>query len=603
MLADGDAPGHSNGSLAARSNGSAALESPHAAVSGVTNGTHKAAPSTNGSAAGDKNNPPVAAVPQPPTYYGHNREEVTRILIQALSDMGYQAAAESVSRDSGFDLESPTVAAFRAAVLDGSWAEAEKLLAGASMSEGRRGSGNGLVLAAGSDRNVMKFRLRQQKFLELLEHRDTSRALTVLRGELTPLYQDTSKLHFLSSLLMCRSAEDLMAKANWDGAGGQSRRQLLSDLSRCISPSVMLPEHRLAVLLEQVKQKQIDTCLYHTAASSPSLYSNHHCDRRNFPSEVALELGDLAGEAWQVQFSHDGSKIAASGSRENVVIWDTTTFALLNVLPDHEFGVGNLSWSPDDSMIVTCAQDKYARLWDAKTGSLRKKIRRFEEPVSGCVWSSDSTTFVLGTLEKKHSLCTFNVHDGDCIEWEKNHRVQDLCGSPDGRWLVAVEDTHNIHVYNAATRELEYHMDMGARPTSVRISQDSRHLLVNKEDGEAQLIDLATRSAVQKFSGHTGGRFMIRSALGGANESFVVSGSDDGNILIWHKNIGAVVERLPGHTPRCNAVCWNPADPCMLASCGDDGRVKIWTNKTRAVELRSRRAKPSNGWRSSNDEV
>lgn len=121
-------------------------------------------------------------------------------------------------------------------------------------------------------------------------------------------------------------------------------------------------------------------------------------------------------------------------------------------------------------------------------------------------------------------------------------------------------------------------MDLKALPTSVSISADSKHLLVNKRDGEALLIDLNTKTSVQKFLGHTGGNYLIRSAFGGANESFVVSGSEDGNILIWHKNIGAAVERLPGHLPRCNAVAWNPADPCMLASCGDDHRVKMYVH-------------------------
>ncbi|PHH71751.1 hypothetical protein CDD80_5011 [Ophiocordyceps camponoti-rufipedis] len=584
MPADADASGHSNGHPSARSNGS------------VINGAHKAATngsSSSSSSATDSHHPP-ASEPKPSTYYGHDREELTRILIQALADMGYRAAAESVSRDSGFDLESPTVAAFRSAVLQGSWIEAEKLLSGASMMDGR--GGNGLVLAASSDRNVMKFWLRQQKFLELLEQRDTSRALTVLRTELTPLYQDTNNLHFLSSLLMCRSAEDLMAKANWDGAGGLSRRQLLSKLSGCVSPSVMLPEHRLAVLLDQVKQRQIDTCLYHTAIMPPSLYSDHFCDKRNFPSEMAIELTDLMGEAWQVQFSNDGSKLAAGGARESVMIWETEKFTRVKALAGHSVGVGNIAWSPDDSMIVTCSQDKTARLWDAQTGDMRKEIRKFNEPVSSCVWSADSSSFVLGTLDKVHGLCSFNVRDEVCIEWDKKHRVQDICGSRDGRWLVAVDDTTNIYVYKAATRELEYQLDVRSRPTSVSMSQDSRHLLVNKKDGEAQLIDLESRQSVQKFVGNVGSEFMIRGALGGANESFVASGSEEGYVYIWHKTMGLAVERLEGHLPRCNSVCWNPTDPCMLASCGDDGVVRIWTNKAKVLELRASQSQPkSNG--------
>lgn len=49
----------------------------------------------------------------------------------------------------------------------------------------------------------------------------------------------------------------------------------------------------------------------------------------------------------------------------------------------------------------------------------------------------------------------------------------------------------------------------------------------------------------------------------------------DGYISIWHKLTGIPVRRLSAHEPRCNAVSWNPADPCMLASCGDDGKIKM----------------------------
>lgn len=154
------------------------------------------------------------------------------------------------------------------------------------------------------------------------------------------------------------------------------------------------------------------------------------------------------------------------------------------------------------------------------------KLERFEEPASGCVWAADSKTFVTGSLDKQHGLRTWSISGEMMCEWGKKHRVQDICGSPDGHWLVAVDDEQKIHVYNAFTRELEYEMEVKSRPTCVSISEDSRHLLLNKKDGELQLIDLVNRTSVQKFLGHTGGDFIIRSAFGGANESFVVSGSE-----------------------------------------------------------------------------
>ena len=169
------------------------------AVSKPPNGSQKAMPDVNASAT--TNGHTEKTKRQSSAYFGHDREEVTRLLIQALSDLGYNATAGALVQESGFDLESPTVAAFRNAVLQGEWADAETLLFGHPPSSEEEDIGinsNGLVLAEGAEKDVMRFWLRQQKFLELLEARDTGRALTVLRSELTPVYQNVHKLHFLS---------------------------------------------------------------------------------------------------------------------------------------------------------------------------------------------------------------------------------------------------------------------------------------------------------------------------------------------------------------------------------------------------------------------
>jgi hypothetical protein len=89
-----------------------------------------------------------------------------------------------------------------------------------------------------------------------------------------------------------------------------------------------------------------------------------------------------------------------------------------------------------------------------------------------------------------------------------------------------MDEQKHLHIYNFITRELEYEMELKAQPTSVTISQDSRFLLINKINSEAQLIEIASRELIQKYTGHSGGEYLIRSAFGGANESFVISGSE-----------------------------------------------------------------------------
>lgn len=183
------------------------------------------------------------------------------------------------------------------------------------------------------------------------------------------------------SLIVCQSAEDLRSQATWDGARGRSRQQLLSELSsmdyQChtraktnsaciesISPSVMIPDHRLAVLLDQAKQSQIAKCLYHNPTSRPSLFSDHMCDRSQFPLCTVLELSESVGEVWCIEFSHDGTMLAASGEDPTVIIYDTKDFRVRHKLADHNGFVAYVAWSPDDTKLITCSHDNIARVWD-----------------------------------------------------------------------------------------------------------------------------------------------------------------------------------------------------------------------------------------------
>lgn len=184
--------------------------------------------------------------------------------------------------------------------------------------------------------------------------------------------------------------DTVKSAARWDGAKGKSRELLLQELSSMkmfrtaiilakhptgsISPSVMIPQHRLAVLLNQVKQNQISRCLYHNPSSSPSLFADHMCDRSQFPLRTILELNQNAGEVWAMEFSHDGRRLAASGQATDVLIYDTSMFQVLYRLTDHTDHVAYLAWSPDDSKIITCSHDKTARVWDALVSRLSKVL-------------------------------------------------------------------------------------------------------------------------------------------------------------------------------------------------------------------------------------
>lgn len=574
-----------------------------------TNGSSQngSSPHANGSALGETSNGhhpnghsdgTVAGMGGEELYYGvHNREEVTRILLQALSDLGYGTAAQQLSKESGYALEVPSVAAFRAAVLSGRWSQSETLLLGSDTSSedggvlvshervessrrksrmegvssastnGHSSSSSGLPLAAGADTTRLRFLLRQQKYLELLERRNLTAALSVLRTELTPLKTDINRLHFLSSLVMCPTAGDLRAQAEWDGAKGQSRQHLLSEISGSISPSVMIPEHRLGALLSAVQDEQVMNCRYHNTTAQPSLYVDHQCSSDDFPLQTVMQLENHENQVWVLDFSPDGTMLATAGQDGVVCVYDTVRWRLKHEFREHRnpfstssshdgsdsmFGVTHLAFSPDSQYLLSCSMTKDFVVTNVKTGARVADAHHFDQPVTSAAWLPNSESFVVGSQSSERPLGLYSlrsagasgssptliedlVHSWRDSAWEGSSRhshaplrISGVAINPSGTRLAASTDDSRIKIFSLESADQYRQLDdwaMDSNIHSVNFSKDGE-LLVSMRPGRIFTMDIETGDVVSTYEGSTQKEFVIRSAFGGAGESFVISGSE-----------------------------------------------------------------------------
>ncbi|KAL5529369.1 hypothetical protein ACEPAG_5354 [Sanghuangporus baumii] len=538
-----------------------------------------------------------------------DRQEFVRLVIQSLRDVGYLESASTLEAESGYQMEAPGVSQFRSCILNGRWADAESSLPSLGVNDEE-------------SLRVSRFLISQQKYLELLELQSVNAALHVLRNELAPLNVDVDELHSLSSLIMCSNAEDLRQRAKWDGAAGTSRRTLLSSLQRFISPSIMMPQRRFAALIEQAFAYQRMNCLYHNTPYAPesfSLYTDHRCSREDFPLLTTNILKEHDDEVWNIKWSHDGQYLASASRDKSAFIWligkeiepNVRECALEKKLRDHNDPVGCLAWSPNDTVLLT-STDSNIKIWNAKSGLCLRDLDSHEETVSALEWLPDGSGFLSAGLDRKIILWDADGSNKDL--WIKTSvRVTDLAIAPDLSKMVVVgleclpmtnpkastpqqegqgltgsgvssqqslmanTKENRVIIYDYATRLQEASVRLEGELTSVKISQDSRYALINHAPDEVQLWDLESARMVRKFTGQRQGQHVIRSCFGGVDGNFIVSGSEDGNVYVWHRDTGVLLEVLTGHgSGSVNAVAWNPTNERMFASCSDDGTIRIW---------------------------
>jgi len=186
-----------------------------------------------------------------------------------------------------------------------------------------------------------------------------------------------------------------------------------------------------------------------------------------------------------------------------------------------------------------------------------------------------------------------------------------------GRRLITIGAEKKVHLLTMATGEAHWITEIDS---VVSLAVAGRCMLLNLACQDIHLYDLGAdglgcpTAPTMRYRGITErrGRFVIRSGFGGAQQAFVVSGSEDSQIYIWHRTQGALLSVLPGHSGArtrpsarlaaarsaaalcsasrvrlphrvlgagaVNAVAWNPTNPGLLASASDDHMVRLWAS-------------------------
>uniref|UniRef100_A0A0C9S4Y1 TSA: Wollemia nobilis Ref_Wollemi_Transcript_22135_2382 transcribed RNA sequence n=1 Tax=Wollemia nobilis TaxID=56998 RepID=A0A0C9S4Y1_9CONI len=514
------------------------------------------------------------------------RVEFVRIITQALYSLGYQDAGDVLEKESRLPLESDIVKLFKQQIRDGKWDQSVITLQ-------QIGQVDADTLRAAT------FLILQQKFFEFLVDKvNLLAALETLRLEISPLRINTQRVHELASCIVSPSRCELLGYRKQGNGDSSHRMKLLQDIQQLLPPSIMIPEKRLESLVEQALSVQREACVFHNSLDNAlSLYTDHQCGRDQIPTMTLQVLQSHENEVWFLQFSNNGKYLASASKDCTAIIWEVSengTVSMKHRLTGHRKPVSFVSWSPDDKMLLTCGIEEYVKLWNVETGELKLTYDKCGNGFTSCGWFPDGARIICGDVGKSIYIWDLEGKELDSWQGPRMPKISDLAVTSDGKQIISTCGEKEIMMFNLDTKS-ERLIDEEKLITSVCVSKDSRFLLVNLVNQEIHLWDITGDDSklLLKYKGHKQGRYVIRSCFGGSDHAFIVSGSEDSQVYIWHRGNGQLLAVLPGHSGTVNCVSWNPVNPHMFASASDDYTIRIW-GVDRNI-LKNKNANSSNG--------
>jgi mitogen-activated protein kinase organizer 1 len=232
-----------------------------------------------------------------------------------------------------------------------------------------------------------------------------------------------------------------------------------------------------------------------------------------------------------VAIFNDNSTFVSCGGDKEVFLWDVTAARILRKFEGHTHRVNTVTFNKDDSVLISGSYDQTIRLWD-----MRSRSREPIQILSDC----------------KDSVSSVDVSEYDIV-----------AGSVDG----------HLRTYDIRTGE--YHSDNISKPiTNVCISHDNRCVVASVLGGAVALVDKASGNILHTYQGHLHENYSMQSSLI-YNDSYILSGSEDGHAYVYDLLSGDVVDKLVGHSKAVIGIAAHPKEMKIITS-SLDGTAIFW---------------------------
>ncbi|XP_078352149.1 WD repeat-containing protein 25-like [Oculina patagonica] len=308
------------------------------------------------------------------------------------------------------------------------------------------------------------------------------------------------------------------------------------------------------------------------------------------PKQLQLNLEGHSQGVNCVRWNPAESNLLLSASMDHVVsVWDTHKGgACTRRLTRHAEAVKDSRWSLCGSQVLSCGYDKTARLFNLETGQEMKAFPHKNYVTCVQFHPTEPALFLAGTF--KSAILCWDTRTGNVATTYSAFfgQVQDIAFLPGGEEFISAAEVvrrnstdKGIMVWDfRSTALLSNQIYQEAFTcTCLKVHPTESHFVAQSNGDYIALFSTRKPYKLNKFKryeGHKVSGYHIGCDFS-PDGRIVSSGSADGKIFFYDHFTSRVIRTLDAHSAPCMDVAYHPTLPSCVASCGWDGKVKVWT--------------------------
>lgn len=282
-------------------------------------------------------------------------------------------------------------------------------------------------------------------------------------------------------------------------------------------------------------------------------------------------------------FPLHGHLLLTTGLDGEAHVWKVAdTLSCIRTYSGHSKGIRDATFSEDGTTFLTAAYDRCIRLWDTETGRILGSYTTSGIPY--CTRFSplhDGQEFLAGCGDKK--IVQIDVRDASKIVQQYDQHmgaVNSITFIDDDRRFVSSADDKVLRLWEYGVpiviRDVS-HPSAHSMPVTL-LHPNRKWLACQSMDNTVRIFSARGKfkpNAKRVFNGHLVSGYACGLATS-SDGKFLASADSQGRLFFWDWKTSRVLKALHAHDGVCISVDWHPTRPSILASCGWDGKVKLW---------------------------